>query len=176
MKPFTLCVLSRLRKSGMSHSLTVESMSAEAIFTPGLLSDLNCIGFFLFHDRAYIKHAFVALLRPVMNAWLKYLSGGSGSLGGWEEGGWWREWGKRWWRVGGKWKGDVGACSEWETGCISRGRERGIKKGEDKRQVCCSLAATAYGSWHHSLTKPDDVSSTLISFRLKRNCLKSSLC
>lgn len=82
MKPFTLCVLSRLRKSGTSHSLTVESMSAEAIFTPGLLSDLNCIGFFLFHDRAYIKHAFVALLRPVMNAWLKYLSGGSGSLGG----------------------------------------------------------------------------------------------
>lgn len=53
---------------------------ARSILTPKLLSDLNCIGVFLFHDRAYIKLAFVALLWLVMNAWLKYLSGGGGSL------------------------------------------------------------------------------------------------
>lgn len=53
MKPFTRCALSRLRKSGVSHSLTIGSVSTEAIFPPELLSDLNCIGFFVPRQSVY---------------------------------------------------------------------------------------------------------------------------
>lgn len=81
---------------------------ARSVFTPKLLSDLNCIGgFFLFHDRAYIKRAFVALLWLVMNAWLKYLSGGGGSLREGAEGV-----GQEVVEGGRKVEGGVGACSE----------------------------------------------------------------
>ena len=69
------------QKERVSRSLTIESVSAGAIFTPKLLCDLNCIGFYCFVSRQSVyQAAFVALPRPVMNAWLKYLSGGGGSL------------------------------------------------------------------------------------------------
>lgn len=116
----------------------------------GHLSEWNCTGFFV--PRQSISSSCLSNPAATFNERMaKRSKCGSGSL--WEGYG---EWGKRWRRVGERWVGS------WSVLRVRISLHRVIKKGEDRKQVCCGLAATAYASWHHSLTKCDDVFSNLI--------------